>query len=216
MSELFREIQEDLRQERLSKLWGTFGKTAVAVSAAVILATIGVVVVQGYVREQSAKRTALMLQGDEQLDSGDYKGAAEIYGRLAGDSDAGYYGVVMLRLARTQESGGDKDAALKTYQALAGSDSSLASLGALAQAKRSGEPVQAERTSPFYYSLREWNGWEKLEQGKKKEAVDDFLALRNEPEAPYTMKQRMQEVLMHIAPEALASADPKEKATLHE
>ena len=46
MNELVREIEEDIRQERIDRLWRSFGKGMVGLSIAVILTTVAVVMVQ--------------------------------------------------------------------------------------------------------------------------------------------------------------------------
>ena len=79
-------------------------------------------------------------------------------------------------------------------------------------------PVLAESKSvdPFSYTSSEWKGWRLLEQGKKDEAVLQFLALYNDPAAPGSIHGRMGEVLHHIAPDKLSAETPEIRDISHE
>ena len=95
---LFREIEEDLRQEHWAKLWKRYGTYAVGVVLALALSVAGYQGWRAYdiaTRQSDGERfaAALKLAGDKQTQA-----AAEAFAGLAADATAGY-----ALLARFQE-----------------------------------------------------------------------------------------------------------------
>ena len=95
---LFREIEEDLRQEHWAKLWKRYGNYFVGAVLAVVLSVAGYQGWRAYdiaTRQSDGERfaAALALAGDKQTQA-----AAEAFAGLAADATAGY-----ALLARFQE-----------------------------------------------------------------------------------------------------------------
>lgn len=207
MSELLRELEDDLRQERFDQLWQKFGKIMLGVSGAIILATAIGVVWNNHEKKIAGEETTLFLRGIAEANGDHEKDAIDTFGQLAADRHSPYYGLAMLRKAQAETDSGDKAAAAKTYQEAAASNDVLAPLAAML-APDSGTPLAPQKNAAFYFAEREWGGWQMLAAGKKEAAVSVFLSVRDDPAAPRTMRQRMQEVLQHIAP-AKAMSDEK-------
>lgn len=196
MNELYREIEEDIRRERVQKLWHGFGKLMVAASVAVILFTAFVVIMQNHRQARATEQTMQLLQGIDRLRVEDYKGAIVALNELTADTGSSYYGLAMLRKAQAQTALGDRESAAKTYQELAKNDPVFGGLGNML----GNDASEPDPKSPFYFSQEEWNGWQLMQRGKKDEAVATFTALRDDAQVPYSMHQRMQEVVRFIAP----------------
>ena len=217
MNELIREIEEDIRRERFDKLWHSFGKAMVLISIAVILATIVIEVVQNRRQSQAMEATAAFLKGIDRLNIEDYKGAVQVFSSLAGDNTSPYYGLYMMRKAQAETALSDKEAATKTYSELAAHDLVFGKLsGLLVPAGDKAEPVKPLTGEPFYYSRTESAGWQYLQQGKKDEAVNVFLALYNDPAAPSSMRGRLAEILHHIAADKLPAETSDIRDLAHE
>ncbi len=95
---LFREIEEDLRQEHWAKLWKRYGNYFVGAVIALVLSVAGYQGWRAYdiaTRQSDGERfaEALTLAGDKQTQA-----AAEVFAGLAADATAGY-----ALLARFQE-----------------------------------------------------------------------------------------------------------------
>lgn len=201
MNELIREIEDDIRRERFEQLWQNLGKIMVAISIAVVLATVVVVMVQNHKQARAMEQTGQFIKGLDRFNAGDYKSAIADFSQLAEDDSSPYYGMAMLRKAQAQNASGDKDGAAKTYKALAAHDKVFGELAAMRDADMVAVPDKhSPQKSPFYFTLSEWKGWQLMHAGKKDEAVAQFFALRDDDEAPYSMRQRMQDVLLQLAP----------------
>jgi hypothetical protein len=203
MNELFREIEDDIRRERLDKLWQKFGKMMVYASIAAVVLTIIIVIIQSNREELAKEKTSQFIRGIDRINVEDFKGAISIFEELAGDTSSPYAGLAMLQKAKAQQALGDKEGAVKTYQALAARDAELGGLAKLLLPSKDSKLVEPDKASPFYRSQQEWLGWQLLDQGKKDKAVEIFWSLREDAQAPMQLRERMHEVLQHIAPQKL-------------
>lgn len=203
MNDLARELIEDIRAERMGRLWNSFGKLMVAVSIAVILGTIAVVIMQDQRRSHAMESTTELIKGIDRIAIEDYKNAIVIFDSLSRDKETSYYGLAMLRKAQAQTALNDYEGAWKTYRELAQNDPVYGDLASLLLPVDDSKPITPSKDSPFYYSHSEARGWQLLRQGKKDEAVATFMALHKDNAIPVTMRHRLQEVLDHIAPEVM-------------
>lgn len=208
MSELFREIEEDIRRERYEKLWKSVGRIAVWGSIAVVAVTTVYVMWSNNAQKAAEAKTSQLIKGDERLDAYDYKGASLVFSGLTDDDSSPYYAIAMLHKADAQEQGGDLEGAEKTYMTLAKKNegknkSEFSDLAAIKYLK-SGETIEVAKTSPFYHTLAERNAWQLLQSDKKAEAAGIFAELASDEKAPPAMVLRAKEALRVIAPEKLS------------
>jgi hypothetical protein len=211
MNELIREIEEDIRRENAQKLWMRFGKLMMAVSLAVILGTAAGVLWKEHKQSVAAVQTSQLMRGIDQFNAGDFKGAASAFDALTDDSSSPYYGMAMLRKAKAQAASGDNEGAARTYQILAKhnageSDAAFVDLARLEAASTSEGVIDAQKGSPFYYTLAEWKAWKQIKLEKKDEALALFKTLAADEKTPASMRARAKLVLEHFAPEKKALA----------
>ncbi len=196
MSELFREIEEDIKRERLDKLWQSVGRFAVWGSV-VIIATTAIFVVWGnYTESQDGMRTSVLLSGVGKIDAADYKSALPDLSRLTEDDSSAIYPIAMLQKARAQELSGDVEGAKKTYHILSSQKNEY---GELARLKVGGDDSGSQQV--FRLSFLEKKAWEALAKGNKEEAGKLFTELANDKNSPRSVAQRATEVARFIAPE---------------
>jgi hypothetical protein len=211
MNELISEIESDIRREKFDRLWKRFGKIMVGVSVAVVLVTIGIVIMQNQKQARAMASTAEYIRGIDRMNVEDFKGAISVFEGLASDASSPYYGMAQLQKARAQEALGDKDGAAKTYAQLASHDSVFGRMGALAASAQNTSQAEPDKSSPFFYTQSEWKAWNLLSAGKKNEAVAVFMMLREDLDAPMTLRSRANDVVQHIAPEKLQETQPAAK-----
>jgi|CXWL01.1.fsa_nt_gi hypothetical protein len=210
MSELFREIEEDIRRERFEKLWRSVGRFAVWGSVAIVVATAVFVAWDNHAQNQAEEKTSQLLKAGERMNASDYKGAISIFSALTDDNTSTYYTIAMLQKAEAQESSGDAEGAKKTYAALAKSNSEFSALAKLKSDEKN-DVIEISVDSAFYHTASEQNAWRLLHAGKKAEAANIFVSLLNDENSPRSLVSRAREVLRVIAPEKLAEKSIEKK-----
>lgn len=200
MSELFREIEQDIRNERWQRLWHSFGKAMVAISLAIVLGTAGGVAWKDWRKSRAEERTDRLLRAVERMEAGDYKGGIGLFDATIEDDASPYAEMALLRKAGAQALGKDEKSAAATYETLAarragGEARVFVELGAL----MAGKPMPA-KDAVFNYTGRTAEAWRLLDAGKKDEAVAMFAALRDDKDAPVSLRQRARLALEHLAP----------------
>ncbi len=211
MSELFREIEDDIKRERYDKLWHSFGKVMVGVSLIVILITIGVVIWQNYTQTKAMERTSEFIKGIDRLNIEDYKGAITVFDALSEDPSSSYYGISLLRKAQAQNALSDHEGAYKTYQTLAEHDPVFGQLAKLMLPVEGTDVPKPMKGSAFFYTQSEARAWRLLKMGKNDNAVAQFLALYRDKEIPVSMHGRVTEALQYLAPDRLQKEGSKEE-----
>ncbi len=204
MNELIREIEEDIRKERLQKLWNSFGKTMVRVSVGIVLATIVLVVWQNHRQSVAMEQTSELIKGIDRMNIEDYRGAATIFSGLA-EKKNDYYAITMLHLALAQRRAGDEKAAQETYKTLAAhsggkDEAAFVELARIMAAGNDPAALAPAKDKPFYHSQSEWKAWQLLKAGKKDEAANIFAMLKQDAATPISIRERAVEMLSYVAP----------------
>ncbi len=198
MSELFAEIEEDIRRERFERLWEKFGRLAIYASIVVVAATAVFVAWQDYSESKAEKQTEKLRHAIELFDKKEYKEAISAFSSMTDYESSPYYGIAMLQKAQAQEESGDVEGAKHTYKELSNHEGVFADLAALQT-----DETQS-RQSIFPGSYIEKKAWDLLASGKKEEAAKEFSSLLEAGKFPRSLSTRAGEVLRIIAPEKLA------------
>lgn len=120
MSDIFREVDEDLRTERAKQLWQRYGKLAIGAAVAVILGVAGYTLWQQQVTERRMTAGTRYAEAEAELARGNRDQAAAGWGLLAQEAKGDGYGLLArLRLAALAAEKGDTAAAVSQYKALA-------------------------------------------------------------------------------------------------
>ncbi|MFG1419514.1 tetratricopeptide repeat protein [Xanthobacter sp. V0B-10] len=119
MTDIFHEIQEDLRRERMRKLWDRYG---IVLIAAVVLAIAGAAAWSGYSywRQQQAIATSVALDEAGALSAaGKYAEAEAAFQEIAKTGPAGYRAIALFRAAEAAAKR-DPAAGVSAFDAIAG------------------------------------------------------------------------------------------------
>lgn len=209
MSDIFREVDEEVRHERLFKLWRKYGNYVVAAVVAVALGVGGSVGWKQYRLNQGlaegaefAATLALLREGQPAL-------AAERFAVLADDAGAGYAALARLREAEALAAAGDTDGALAALERLAADDRAdralrdLAGLLAVLQMIDGGasdalgqrlEPLMQDGSS-WRASARELGALVAFRRGERARAREIFTGLAADASAPAAVRGRAAEFL---------------------
>ncbi|MCG5234468.1 tetratricopeptide repeat protein [Xanthobacter oligotrophicus] len=118
MTDIFHEIEEDLRRERLRKLWDRFGGLIIA---AIVLVVVGAAGWSGYRywRHQQAVTASAAFQSAISLfDAGKFPEAEAAFAAVAKDGPAGYRSLALFRGAAAAAAR-DKAAGVAAFDAIA-------------------------------------------------------------------------------------------------
>jgi hypothetical protein len=228
MSDFFREVDEELRREKMQDTWDRYGLWFIIVAVAIVAGTAGFRGLSWY-QDRQAKQAGQQFY-DAVLEA--RESPAEAMNALANlaQGGTGYAALAQLRLAGAQAEAGDIEAAIASFDALAadrGADDLLrdvarvragylmidrADLAAM-QARLDGMAAEGQA---FRHSAREVLGLTAYRNGDYSAAQEYFDALLADPGVPGEMRQRgqtMQALLVGRAPIDAASAAADGEAT---
>lgn len=212
MSDIFQEVDEEVRRERLEQLWKRYGNHIIA-AALVVLAAIGAW--RGYIywEERKAAESGAAYEAASALaEEGKHAEAEAAFAKLATDGTNGYRGLARFREA-AQLGLSDPKAAVAAYDALAADASLGRSMQDLAIV-RAGlllvdtapyqelrgrlEPLTAP-DRPFRHSAREllaFSAWRAGDSAAARQWID---AVVSDPTTPATIRTRV-DVLSALIP----------------
>ncbi len=132
MADIFDEVGEDLRRERMKKLWQGYGAYLIAAAVLVVLATAGWRAWESWQQSRAetaavAYRAALAPAAD-----GDHLAAADALVAFSSDAPGDYPLIARMRAATERAAAGETDTALATFEAIAGNADASAALRGLA------------------------------------------------------------------------------------
>jgi hypothetical protein len=120
MSDIFREVDEDLRREQLKRLWNRYGGYVIG------LAVLIVVLVGGYKAWQWYETSKAQATGDRFVaalalsEDGKHEDAIAALGAIAADGSGDYPILATFRSAGEKAAAGDDAGAVADYEAIAG------------------------------------------------------------------------------------------------
>ena len=207
VSDIFREIDEELRRDNLLKLWSRYGKYVIAVALLAVLIAGGIVAWrehQASERRAQASRYASALALARDGKSAD---AAKLFAVLAQEG-GGYSLLAAFEEAELVAKNGDRKASIAAYDRLAGASGidpefrDLAALLSVMHALPDGDPKAAiERLQPLTASGHPWRASAldltaaaKLKSGDRGGALEIYKQLADDLSAPRGLRARAAEM----------------------
>lgn len=133
MADIFNEIDEELRQEKLKKLWDRWGVLVLVAAVAVVVAVAGWRVWDHMRLQRAAAEGDAYVAATELAKSGDVKGAEEALLTLAGTSAGGYPVLAALRAAGARAQAGEIEPAIAAFDAVASDPKTPADMADIAR-----------------------------------------------------------------------------------
>jgi hypothetical protein len=216
---LLREVEEELRRERLEKIWKEYGTYIVAGAAVIVLGVLGYKYWENHrlvaAQDSGARYEDALLLVNEKKDGS----AEKEFEKIVADGAGGYRALAQLQLAGTQGKQGKKAEALATYEALANDSGADSMLRGFAQLQAAGLRIgQADFTeienrlnplmaddSPWRFSARELLGLAAFKAGKPTEARTILTPLFVDQSTPQSITERAQIVMAEIAAGEIAN-----------
>ncbi|MEO3433654.1 tetratricopeptide repeat protein [Inquilinus sp. CAU 1745] len=207
MADLFREVDEALREDRAKSLWSNYGTAIVALAVGIVLATAAFVAWERYSASRNTARTDDIAAAMAVAEQGPAEAAAAMAAVVDGSGGA------HRTLARFYEAGfraeaGDQEAASIIYRSIATDDGvaqpwrDLALLLAVQSEIDAGDPAAlsadlealAADDSPWRFTARELQGLLALRQDDRDAALEIFRQLSEAPAAPGGVRARASEL----------------------
>jgi hypothetical protein len=212
VSDIFREIDEELRRDNLLKLWSRYGRYVVAAAIAVLLVAGGVAAWRNHQlseRRAEATRYAGALNLEQ---AGKLADAAKVFAAIAKEG-GGYALLASFEEARLVAKSGDRKAAIALYDRIAaapGTNPEFRDLAVLLSVMRGlpdGDPRAAiARLAPLTAPGDPWRptaleltAIARLEAGDKKGALDLYRGLADDLTAPRSLRARAAEMAAALA-----------------
>ena len=213
MSDIFQEVDEEVRREKLQKLWDRYGNYAIALAFLVVAAVAGW---RGYDYWQTKKAAEIGARFDAAAvlsEEGKHEEAEKAFAKLSAEGTAGYRVLARLREA-AELATRDPKGAVALYDDIAASSATGQPLQDLAAVRaamilvdsapldeitRRLEP-RAQAGAPFRHTARELMALAAWRAGDKAAVRKWSELIRTDPETPATVRSRI-DVLMALAGE---------------
>lgn len=211
MTDIFHEVEEDLRRDRLNKVWARYGAVFLSIAVLAVAATGGFVWWQG--RQQANRDAAAeaFASADSLAAAGDLDGALKAYGDISAPGGEGYPTLAMFRQASLLAAKNDVQGALATYDKIVASTAderlkALAQIRAAFTVSDTEEPGQLKnRVAPFMgddnpwrFEARELTAFADFRARNEAAAADAYAAIAADAAAPATMRARAEKMVSFL------------------
>ncbi|HEY1875877.1 MAG TPA: tetratricopeptide repeat protein [Rhizomicrobium sp.] len=199
MTDIFREVEEDVRRERIEKLWKAYGNYIIAAIALVFLSIGGWQLWDRHVQQERAKVAAAFI-GAQRISNP--QAAASAFADLARTAPKGYASVARLSEAGAMMASGQQSSAIDLYKQIAKDDSGTIGMvarlrAAWALADSASRNQLEDLLKPLNQPGSAWrqNAQEVLAYADyramdMKSALAKFSALAADPQAPDSTRRR--------------------------
>ena len=202
MSDIFREVEEEVRRERFAQLWKKYGDYVIAVAALIIIAVAGFELWRIYEQRQALKASVTFSVAQQMLEQGQTKSAALTFSKLADSAPGGYSQIAMLNKANALYASGSVSEAVNIYKEVAAKGNAL--LAPVARIRAAWATVdttpRADVQSLLQPLLDPSNAWHPMAReilayadyrnGDFEKARSEFSAIANDANAPGAVRGR--------------------------
>jgi len=214
VSDIFREVDEEVRREQLQKLWDRYQNLVIAGAVLIVLAVAGWRGYEWWTTKKAMEAGSAFEEAIVLSEAGKHAEAESAFGKIATEGTAGYRHLARIRqaaeLAQT-----DPKSAIAAYDAIAADSSvpailrDLAALrgsallidqGAAAEAAKRLEPLAAA-DRPFRHTARELLTLAAWRSGNAAEAKRWFDMISTDAQTPPATRNRVEMLMALLAAE---------------
>lgn len=224
MSDIFREVDEDLRREQAKRLWKQYGNYVIAAAVVIIVAVAGYRGWQYWQARQAAATGDQFLAALQLADEGRQVEAEAALATIMAEGSGDYPVLARLMAASAKVAGGDATAAAAEFDAIAEDTATpvplrdvarlraamaLVDTASFADIRARIEPLAASE-QPYRNTAREILGLSAFRAGELDQAKSYFDAIAEDADAPGGMGQRVTMMLDLIRARQGTPAAPAE------
>ncbi|GAA0543421.1 hypothetical protein FHS83_000383 [Rhizomicrobium palustre] len=202
MSDIFHEVEEEVRQERLRLWWKKYGDYVIAGVSVVVIGIAGYKLWQTWDQRERLKASANFQSAIQMSQAGQSDLAAQAYGNIAKKAPGGYALIAQLAQADELQASGRINDAVAIYMKLA--DTTKGGLGdvarmraAWAQADTASTQKLKDLLAPLNDGKSQWRfmaqeliAYRAMHDDKAKEALTIYKSLAADTNAPGSIRQR--------------------------
>ena len=210
MSDIFREVEEDVRKERLEKLWKQYGDYVIAGAAVIVVGVGGFKLWQHYEAQQQMKASAAYVVAQQLSESGRTDQAAQDFAAIAKHAPSGYAITAKLAEADALLASGKTNEAVALYKSIAEKNSKdlgdvarIRAAWALADSASKSDlqallaPLNNAKSS-WRFMAREILAYYDFRSGAMKQSQSEYDGLANDPDTPSVLRQRARAMISLI------------------
>ncbi len=219
MSDVFREVDEDLRHEYLTGLWRRFGALAIGAAVLVVVGVAGYKGWNWYTTQQAEDAGLLYEQAVAASEDGNQAEGIRQMELVARSAPGGYPALAALEIAGLKAKAGDVEGAIAAYDAFAAdssNDQNLRNVAAMQAAYflldtadtatiRARLETLSSAGNVWRPTAREVIALSLWKAGNYSEAASIFRELSNDFQSPRGVRQRALVMLNLIAPDEQAN-----------
>jgi hypothetical protein len=210
LTDIFREVEEEVRRERYERLWKKYRDHITAAGALIIIGVAGYQLYRVYEQREEAKAAVAYAAAAEMLERGQAAAAAPQFAALAKTAPGGYAAVARLSAADALLAAGQKGEAVHLYQQIAsgndpylGAAARLHAAWALADAApRSDVELMlaplSDKSNAWHQLAREVIAYEDLRSGNQAEALRAYQDIAADPDSPESLKTRADAMIQFL------------------
>ena len=213
MSDIFREIDEELRRDNLLKLWQRYGRYVIGVVVLALLIAGGIVAWRNHQLSERQARSVRYSAAMALYREGKNDEAAKVFASVAAEG-GGYGELAELEAADLDTIADNRKAAIATYDRIAASSDAdpelrdvatlLSAMNGLvdgdAQSQISRLKPLTETGNPWRAVALEVTAAAQLKAGDKAAALDIYKKLADDPAAPEGVRGRAAEMAAALKP----------------
>lgn len=240
MSDIFHEVEEEVRRERFEKLWKKYGDYAIAAVAAIIIGIAGYKFYDRYQIQQRMNASSAFNSAQQAFESGNGAAAASSFNSLVKTAPKGYATMAQLSAADSLYAAGNRGEAIALYKSLAAKDNSA--IGNVARVRAAWATVESapkqdlqtllapltSSTSAWRFVAREILAYADYHTKAFQQAQGEFETLAADKDAPANLRARTRAMAIFIktggdkdfgtvpkppAPAPAQPANPKDPST---
>jgi hypothetical protein len=202
VSDIFHEVEEEVRRERYEQLWKEYGDYVIAAAAFLIIAVAGWQLWRYYEQRAQIRAAGEFGAAMQLLQTGQTPAAAEAFGKLAGDAPGGYAKVSRLEEAGALLAAGRTPDAVKLYGEIAsGGDEILAGVARIRLAWVNVDTTPRAQLQTDLAALSDpgsaWNpmareilAYSDFRNGSTAQALAEYKRLATDKNAPAALHER--------------------------
>lgn len=214
MDDIFKEVDEELREERLTKIWKRIGPYVVGILSGAIIITSAVIGYREYDETQRQNWGVQFAEAMNLSEEGNWQESLDLFETLTEKTNLGYKTLSLFQAASLYAKNGDKEKALEIYQSLENKAldenfRDLATLMLIYLQFDNADPEILEKRieklaskgNPWYYNAVELKGFLFAKQKNKEKQIEIFNILSKDNKAPEGVRTRANDMLAILGEE---------------